>query len=103
MDMKDQYRFILISSEKTPTWQHVLRRALAPLGQLEIMNAHKALMKVASEFIDLVIIDSGEVKHIIPLITQLRDSCRHRHGSNHLAARQRSISRRLFGLHRQVC
>ena len=74
MDMKDQYRFILISSEKTVSWQYVLKRALAHLGQLEIMNERRALVKVASEFIDLVIIDSGEVLHIIPLITQLRET-----------------------------
>jgi len=63
--------FLLIG-EKETQWSQVLRRALSPLGKLQVVGEEEAIQAVAQDDYGVIIVDAGAVGDVAALVSRLR-------------------------------
>lgn len=63
---------MLVSEEEETLWPRVLRRALAPLGELRILSEEKAVQVVTTSPVPLVILDAAAVQDVAGLTSRLK-------------------------------
>jgi len=68
----ERYHFLLIGKESETHWPVVLRRALSPLGELDIVPEKEAVQAAIENPYDMVIVDAGAVQDTALLVSRLR-------------------------------
>ncbi|MGQ9598886.1 MAG: response regulator [Anaerolineae bacterium] len=70
--MPEKWIFLLVSEEEESLWPSVLRRALAPLGELQVLSEEKALQAVSARPVPMVILDAAGVRDVASLTSRLK-------------------------------
>ena len=67
-----QATFLLIGDREGSPWSQVLARALAPIGELQIVSERKAVQHILQHSYDIVIVDATVVDDVPLLVSRLR-------------------------------
>jgi len=67
-----QATFLLISDRKESQWSQVLARALAPLGELQVVLEKEAVQHTLQHGYDTMIVDAAVIDDVPFLISRLR-------------------------------
>lgn len=65
--------FLLVNGSSDPYWTQELKKALAPIGNLEIEDRDQALRLASQRHYDIIILNEVPTDDLSPLVGQLRD------------------------------